>query len=76
LKAGLSGALWELGGVPSQLQTDQSSTATHPLRRGSRERGFNPEYLAFCAHFGVEGDADGGSGFVLCHREPSFTLTH
>lgn len=54
LKAGLSGALWELGGVPWQLQTDQSSTATHPLRRGSRERGFNPEYLAFCAHLGLE----------------------
>jgi hypothetical protein len=46
LKAGLSAALWELGGVPRQLQTDQSSTATHAVRRAARERGFNPEYLA------------------------------
>jgi transposase InsO family protein len=54
LKAGLSAALWELGGVPRQLQTDQSSTATHAVRRAARERGFNPEYLALCAHHGIE----------------------
>lgn len=54
LKAGLSAALWELGGVPPWLQTDQSSTATHPLRRQARERGFNPEYLALCAHLGTQ----------------------
>jgi len=54
LKAGLSAALWELGGVPGQLQTDQSSTATHAVRRAARERGFNPEYLALCAHHGIE----------------------
>lgn len=54
LKAGLCGALWELGGVPKQLQTDQSSTATHPLRRAARERGFNPEYLELCRHVGIE----------------------
>lgn len=54
LKAGLSGALWELGGVPRQLQTDQSSTATHAVRRAARQRGFNAEYLALCAHHGIE----------------------
>ena len=54
LKAGLSGALWELGGVTKELQTDQSSTATHQLKRGLKERGFNPEYLAYCAHVGIK----------------------
>lgn len=54
LKAGLGAALWELGGVPAWLQTDQSSTATHPLRRQARERGFNPEYLELCRHIGLE----------------------
>ena len=54
LKAGLLTGLEELGGVPVQVQTDQSSTATHQLRRGKGERGFNPEYLALCAHLGVE----------------------
>jgi uncharacterized membrane protein AbrB (regulator of aidB expression) len=32
--------VWEQGGVPRQLQTDQSSTATHAVRRAARERGF------------------------------------
>lgn len=54
LKAGLLDGLEQLGGVPLQLQTDQSSTATHQLRRGKGERGFNPEYLALCAHLGLE----------------------
>jgi transposase InsO family protein len=54
LKAGLSAALWELGGVPTQLQTDQSSAATHAVRRAARERGFNPEYLALCAYHRIE----------------------
>ena len=54
LKVGVSAALWELGGVPDLLQTDHSSTATHPLNRRTRERGFNPEYLALCAHLGIE----------------------
>lgn len=53
LKAGLSGALWELGGVPAELQTDHSSTATHQLRRSAKERGFNPEYLAYCEHLKI-----------------------
>ena len=50
LEAGLLTGLDELGGVPVQVQTDQSSTATDQLRRGKGERGFNPEYLALCTH--------------------------
>jgi len=54
LKLGVQEAYWRLGGVSAQLQTDQSSTATHRLKRGKSERGFNEEYLAMCAHLKVE----------------------
>lgn len=54
LKLGVQEAYWRLGGVTAQLQTDQSSTATHQLKRGKSERGFNTEYLALCSHLGVE----------------------
>lgn len=54
LKHGLQDALWMLGGVPMMLQTDQSSTATHVLKRGATERGFNKEYLALCEHLGLK----------------------
>ena len=54
LRTGLQGALWELGGVPLHSQTDQSSTATHQLKRGESQRGFNADYLALCRHLGLE----------------------
>jgi transposase len=54
LRIGLQAALWALGGVPVQLQTDQSSTATHVLDRTSKQRGFNQGYLALCAHYALE----------------------
>ena len=54
LKLGVQEAYWRLGGVTVELQTDQSSTATHQLKRGKSERGFNVEYLAMCDHLGVE----------------------
>jgi transposase InsO family protein len=54
LKVGLQDALWAFGGVPVGLQTDQSSTATHQLKRGEAARGFNTEYLALCAHLGLK----------------------
>lgn len=54
LKLGVQEAFWRLGGVTVELQTDQSSTATHQLRRGRSERGLNEEYLALCAHLQVE----------------------
>ena len=53
LKLGVQEAYWRLGGVTVELQTDQSSTATHQLRRGKSERGLNGEYLALCEHLGV-----------------------
>lgn len=40
--------------MTQELQTDQSSTATHQLKRGKSERGLNDEYVAMCAHLGVE----------------------
>lgn len=54
LKFGLQASLWELRGVPRFSQTDQSSTATHQLKRGERGRGFNTEYVALCEHLGLE----------------------
>ena len=54
LRAGLQTALWELGGVPLFSQTDQSSTATHQLKRDESRRGFNTDYLALCGHLGLE----------------------
>jgi hypothetical protein len=54
LKAGAQDACWEFGGVAEELQTDQSSTATHRLRAGQSERGFNEEYLALCAHLQMQ----------------------
>jgi transposase len=53
LRAGLKMTLGQLGRVPRELLTDHSSTATHQLKRGARERGFNEEYLGICAHFGI-----------------------
>lgn len=54
MRHGLQAALWALGGVPAKLQTDHSSTATHVLHRTTGKRGFNVEYLALCAHLGME----------------------
>lgn len=54
LKVGLQDALHIFGGAPRDLQTDQSSTATHQLKRGEAARGFNQEYLALCAHLGLQ----------------------
>lgn len=53
LRAGLKATLGRLGRVPRELLSDHSSTATHQLRRGCGERGFNDEYLGICAHFGI-----------------------
>ena len=53
LRAGLKATLGRLGRVPRELLSDHSSTATHQLKRGAKERGFNEEYLSICAHFGI-----------------------
>ena len=53
LVKGLQGALWELGGVPKVVRTDNLSAATHELR-DSRGRVLNARYEAVLAHYGVE----------------------
>jgi len=54
LRGGLKATLGRLGRVPGELLTDHSSSATHQLKRGSSERGFNEEYLGICAHYGIK----------------------
>ena len=53
LIAGSQAAYWEFGGV-CDIQTDRSSTATHQLRQGSKERGYNERYLALCDHLRIK----------------------
>jgi len=53
LRGGLKAVLGRLGKVPQEILTDHSSTATHQLKRGAAERGFNEEYLMICAHYGI-----------------------
>ena len=53
LVKGLQGALWELGGVPRVVRTDNLSAATHELR-DSRGRAMNASYETVLAHYGVE----------------------
>jgi transposase InsO family protein len=52
LRHGLQEALFRLGRVPGRLQIDNSTTATHDLRRDG-QRGFNDEFLALVGHFGL-----------------------
>ena len=54
LKRGVQEALWELGGVPPVLQTDQSSSATHQISCANKARGLNEEYRAFCRYLKLE----------------------
>jgi transposase len=54
LKSGVQAGCWALGGVTKILQTDQSGTATHQLKRNAKKRGLNRGYLALCAHLRVE----------------------
>jgi hypothetical protein len=54
LKMGIQGGLWRLGGLTTQIWTDNTSTATHVLKRGERERTFNEAYWAFCRHLKID----------------------
>ena len=51
LVQGLQGALWELGGVPRVVRTDNLSAATHDLKN-SRGRAVNARYEAVLTHYG------------------------
>ena len=52
LVSGLQGALWELGGVPEVVRTDNLSAATHELK-DSKGRAFNERYQTILDHYGL-----------------------
>ena len=54
LKTGVQAGYWSLGGVTSELWTDNSSTATHRIKRDDQERTFNDAYKEFCRHLKTE----------------------
>ena len=52
LQQGLQAALWTLGGVPQILRSDNTSAATHEVKR-SRGRALNDNYAALLDHYGL-----------------------
>ena len=52
LQQGLQAALWTLGGVPQVVRSDNTSAATHEMRR-SRGRALNDAYRALLDHYGL-----------------------
>ena len=52
LQQGLQNALWTLGGVPQILRSDNTSAATHEVKR-SRGRAINDNYAALLDHYGL-----------------------
>jgi len=53
LVAGIQGAVWDLGGCPEQLRSDNLSAATHELKKAGG-RAFNKRYKAILDHYGME----------------------
>ena len=53
LKQGLQNALWGLGGAPRVIRSDNTSAATHEMRR-SRGRALNDSYAELLEHYGLE----------------------
>ena len=53
LKQGLQNALWELGGAPQVIRSDNSSALTHEIKR-SRGRALNDNYAEILEHYGLE----------------------
>jgi hypothetical protein len=60
LRRGVQAALFRLGRVPRNHQTDNSTAATHVIPSGDEQasrgahRPFNDDYLALMRHFGME----------------------
>jgi hypothetical protein len=54
LRAGLQGALWELGGVPTSHRTDNLSAATHELK-DEPGRDFTKGYQKVLDHYNLKG---------------------
>ena len=52
LRQGLQAALWTLGGVPEVVRSDNTSAATHEVKR-SRGRALNDSYAALLDHYGL-----------------------
>ena len=52
IKQGLQNALWTLGGVPEVVRSDNTSAATHEMKR-SRGRALNANYAALLEHYGL-----------------------
>src|SRR5436190_24369588 len=52
LAAGVQGALWALGGVPTVLRSDNLSAATHELKASSG-RDLTPRFRAVLEHYGM-----------------------
>ena len=52
LKQGLQSAFWALGGVPEVVRSDNTSAATHEVKR-SRGRALNANYAALLDHYGL-----------------------
>ena len=50
LQQGLQAALWTLGGVPEVVRSDNTSAATHEMRRS---RALNDNYAALLDHYGL-----------------------
>ena len=53
LKRGLQNALWQLGGVPRVIRSDNTSALTHEIKR-SRGRALNDNYAELLDHYGLE----------------------
>ena len=52
LQQGLQNALWTLGGVPQVVRSDNTSAATHEVKR-SCGRGINDNYAGLLDHYGL-----------------------
>ena len=52
LKQGLQNALWELGGVPQVIRSDNTSALTHEIKR-SRGRALNDSYAELLDHYAL-----------------------
>ena len=52
LKQGFQNALWELGGVPQVVRSDNTSALTHEMKR-SRSRALNDAYAELLDHYGL-----------------------
>src|SRR3981081_2325802 len=52
LVAGVQGAVWALGGVPTVLRSDNLSAATHELKT-SNGRDLTPRFRAVLEHYGI-----------------------